>query len=172
MSFISCTDYNKQPGTWGWSSHHALDPMPGLGVSEGQGLRGGRLILVITEVEDRSEGTEPGGICAPGVLMPRGDRKEGNGATFVPCLLLTCCQLSGHQRWAGLSLGLSTSLRAGRENKAAAKLANTLAKPINRSPWERLSHPRTVINNEKLYKIRKDLFQRSLRPRGHLQCLV
>ena len=138
LGFSSCTDYNKQRGRWGRSSHHALGPMPGLGVKEGQGLRGGRLILVIPEGEDRSEGTEPGGICAPGVLMPRGDRKEGNGATFVPCLLLTCCQPSGrHRDRLGCPLGLSTSLRAGRENKAAARLANTFAKPINHSPWER-----------------------------------
>lgn len=99
LSFSSCTDYNKQRGRWGWSSHHALDPMPGLGVKDGQrSAGGGRLILVIPEGEDRSEGTEPGGMCALGVLMPRRDRKEGNGATFVPCLLLTCCQLSGRHR--------------------------------------------------------------------------
>ena len=41
--------------------------MPGLGVKEGRGLGGGRLILVTTEGEDRGEGTEPGGdLCSRG----------------------------------------------------------------------------------------------------------
>lgn len=65
--------------------------------------------------------------------MPKGNKKKGNGEGFVPCLLLLLPALWLPQRRAGLSPRLSTSLRAGKENKATAKLADTFAKPINRS---------------------------------------
>lgn len=136
----------KHPGRWGWELPPCSWPHARAWSEGGTGSRGWQAYPSHHRGRRQGWGHRTWrGAVLQGFLSPEGtERKEMEQLLFPVCSSLAASSL------AGLSPRLSTSLRAGRENKAAAKLANTLAKPINRSPWERWAHPRTVITNEKL----------------------